>query len=348
MRPQYQGFRFLAAALVFLSHAPTLQAFDFPSVRAANGAVAFFFVLSGFLLGLNDKGEPFSLAGTAKYLWSKVRKFYPLLVLTIVTSGYFVRGLLCLLRGENPIGAVWQSSPVWHFLLLQSWVPSSVYDFNGAAWFLSTLMFLYLVARLLLPPMRRLSCRGLLVTSLVLAVASFLCLWASEVRICNWFFTYVFPPSRSLEFVAALAAGCLCRKSEAFERARGGSGVWSGLEFLALAVWTAVLSVPLDLLPSITSRWTLPSLFLLLVFGVGRGVFSKVFGSRTMVALGACSMPLYLLHERVITFVGGLCEGHGVLPEKAWAKTATLAGTFALTLLLSGTYVRIRARFKRT
>ena len=346
MRPQYQGFRFLAAALVFLSHAPKLQAFDFPSVRAANGAVAFFFVLSGFLLGLNDKGESFSLAGTAKYLWSKIRKFYPLLVLTIVTSGYFVRGLLCLLRAENPIGAVWRSSPVWHFLLLQSWVPSSVYDFNGAAWFLSTLMFLYLIARIALPAFRGLPMRALAGLATGFAVLSGCLLYVFEMRLQSEYLSYVFPPSRCLEFLSALALGRLCGS---MIKVRGGTVGWTALEFFALAAWAGALLLPPSRFGATTVRWLLPNLVLLVAFLPGRGACSRFLGGRVAVALGACSMPFYLMHERVLTFVGGLCERHAAaVLDSPFAKTGLLLSAFAVTLSFSAGYVKITSWLKRT
>lgn len=345
MRPQYQGFRFLAAALVFLSHAPKLQAFDFPSVRAANGAVAFFFVLSGFLLGLNDKGEPFSLAGTAKYLWSKVRKFYPLLLLTIVTSGYFVRGLPCLFRGENPVGPVWQSSPVWHFLLLQSWVPSSAFDFNCAAWFLSTLMFLYLVARVALPVFRGFSARALAGTAVVLAVLSGCLLYVLETRMHGEYFSYVFPPSRCLEFLSALAFGRLCGS---VTKVRGGTAAWTALELFALVAWVGVLFLPPRCFGATTSRWLLPNLVLLAAFLPGRGACSRFSGGRTAVALGACSMPFYLMHERVLTFVGSCCERHAAVLDGPFEKSGLLLAAFAVTLSLSAGYVKITSWVKRT
>lgn len=135
-----QSLRFVFVMLVVLSHIIG-KSFDF----GGECGVAFFFVLSGFVLsyayGRQVRCGQFQ---QRKFLTRQLSKLYPLHLLTF----------LAMVVLDMRLGHVdsWIKL-VANMLLLQSWVPSDDFYFvaNGSSWFLSDLLFFYVV----FPPLYR-------------------------------------------------------------------------------------------------------------------------------------------------------------------------------------------------
>lgn len=103
----------------------------------------FFFLISGFLIGLKyyDSGKMNNLRQTLRYALIKGKKIYPLYLLTIVPM------LVFLFKSwkVHEIKTVKLVSIIGtNLLYLQSWIPSEGWTLNGATWFLSDLLFCYL------------------------------------------------------------------------------------------------------------------------------------------------------------------------------------------------------------
>ena len=126
-----QSLRFVFVMLVFLSHFAyrDIQTLD----AGGDCGVAFFFLLSGFVLSLGygrkiDDGS-FCYRG---FLKRRFLKLYPLHILCLIF--FFVVSKASL---DWPI--------LLNVLLLQAWIPNPDYYFscNSVSWFLSCLFFCY-------------------------------------------------------------------------------------------------------------------------------------------------------------------------------------------------------------
>lgn len=97
------SMRFIAATVVYFSHAQPISQVDrllgvvnWDPINAKS-AVAFFFVLSGFVLQFGLRGEAQTLAGTTRFLVRRCFRIYPL---------YYFSLLLCFVLTQLPLGAV--------------------------------------------------------------------------------------------------------------------------------------------------------------------------------------------------------------------------------------------------
>ena len=128
-----QALRFIFVLMIFMSHF-TYQgicAFD----AGGDCGVSFFFILSGFVLSLGYGSR--IREGTFSYgrfMQRRLWKIYPL-------------HLLCLLFFLVASRSDFDLTVLFNALLLQSWVPDPNYYFscNSVSWFLSSLLFCYLV-----------------------------------------------------------------------------------------------------------------------------------------------------------------------------------------------------------
>jgi peptidoglycan/LPS O-acetylase OafA/YrhL len=138
-----QGIRAMMFILIFFFHSDLFldRYFVFNRFFIGGGtlAVSVFFILSGFVTGLSRK-HIHCVKEYTSYIKSKISRFYFFhlffLILSIPLSYNFFlhdkKGLVSL---------------ILDFLLLQSWVPDPTVwrSYNGLAWFLSTLLFCYLL-----------------------------------------------------------------------------------------------------------------------------------------------------------------------------------------------------------
>jgi peptidoglycan/LPS O-acetylase OafA/YrhL len=118
-----EGLRGIAALMVLYCHllAPEI-ALDpgyvpsglFWTIETGHAAVLFFFVLSGYVIGLTNAADGWSKGAARNYLWRRFVRLYPMYFLAVVL-GYAVRpveswpdllGNLLLLQNAAPYGSV--------------------------------------------------------------------------------------------------------------------------------------------------------------------------------------------------------------------------------------------------
>lgn len=129
----FQGLRFVFISLIVFSH--LVSGFDF----GGDCGVAFFFMLSGFILSYVYSGKIISSNLTSvRLVVHQLKKFYPLYIVMLVAM------LLINMAAGKSINILAVLADV---LLLQSWYPANAVTFylNGPAWFLSDIMFCYAV-----------------------------------------------------------------------------------------------------------------------------------------------------------------------------------------------------------
>ena len=151
-----QGLRVLLMLGIVMLHT-----YHKPILGTGRECVSFFIIVSGFLY---RDALPWK-----QYMRKKAIGIFPVFWIVLMLSE-----VICLLRGGNNID--WSIIP--HILLLQSWYPNLYFSFDyvGVAWFVSSLMFCYVVSPMLY---RRVKTMGMKSSFLCMA-SLFVCLVAAD------------------------------------------------------------------------------------------------------------------------------------------------------------------------
>ncbi|MFH9608892.1 acyltransferase family protein [Streptomyces sp. NPDC017448] len=330
--PTLTGMRWLAALSVFVYHAVwetfPAELFGETGGRLASNlgwvGVSFFFVLSGFVLAWSAKP-----GDTVRRFWRRrLLKIYPNHLVTLTAAL-----LLALWAGAQVTGVLPGA------LLIQSWWhdPSISMGGNPVSWSISCELVFYAT----FPLWRRLIARiapehlwywaaGLAAVVICLPFAAGLLPerpylpWAPNPAWQFWF-VYVFPLTRMMEFVLGVLMARIVRE-----------GRWAGPGLVgataALAVGYAIsLYVPVLF---VFAAATVVPLALLIAAGATadiRGTRSPLRG-RVMVRLGEISFAFYLWHHMVLTRITGAFGTDG---WSTAAATAVVALSLLVTLLLA-------------
>lgn len=335
--PSLTGMRFIAALMVFLAHASDQRFFrdagfsaDFNDVVRGSGyvGVAFFFVLSGFVLTWSARA-----GDTARAFWRRrAAKVYPNTVVAVLLAAVLLTTTDQALRAKILVP---------NLLLIQSWIPDLeiFLGVNPPTWSLACELFFYLSFPLLLILIKRIPGRYLWpVAAAVVAVVAVMPLVAElieggvmfpppvSVSFPRFWFVYAFPPVRMLEFVLGMLMARIVL-----------TGRWIPLGRLpasAIAIGAFIGLKHASTLFSIVAVMVVPIALLIASVAAAdiRGDRSWL-GSRVAVRLGEISFAFYLLHQPVLSY------GHRWLGlHKAWSTPAAfgvLLALLAVALLLS-------------
>lgn len=269
-----QSLRFIFVMMIFMSHFSYhgMSAFD----AGGDCGVAFFFMLSGFACSLGY-GQQLR-EGTfcySHFIRRRLRKLYPLHLLCL---------LACVLVSHLPLNL----KVLLNLLLLQSWVPDADWYFscNSVSWFLSSLMFCYL----LFPLAYRHLSKYLSLAIAATYVAVYLLTPYERVNAV----LYVFPAVRFVDFYLGML---LCRWYE--QKAQPALG-W------AEPLLVVVLLLSLAVYPYVDAKFRNAPLYWLvlipfiLVFVQQQGSVSRWLRSKPMLFLGSISLPVFLTHQMLI------------------------------------------------
>jgi peptidoglycan/LPS O-acetylase OafA/YrhL len=324
--PSLTGLRFLAAFLVFGFHVNASHLFGHAGVQRGVGyvfgegavGVSFFFILSGFVLTWSARA-----GDTARAFWRRrAAKIYP----NHVTTALVALGAVVVFGGALSVAAV-----VTNLALLQAWVPreSVFFGLNTPSWSLSCELFFYLCFPLLLHLINRMGTRLLWPAT----VAGLALVWLMPVGAMalpaglRYWFVYVFPPVRMIEFVIGILLARIVRSGRWIRLGAAPAAVLAVAGYLVAAHLPGAFSyiagtvVPLALLiPAVASTDV-------------RGTLS-VLRSRTMVFLGEVSFAFYLVHQLAIRLVAKALGSH------PWATPAAVAIALAmLAVSLAGAWL---------
>jgi len=183
-----QALRFVFIMLVVMSHIIG-KSFDF----GGECGVSFFFMLSGFILSYayGEKVQTRAF-GHRRFILKQLTKFYPLHVLLFAA--------MIAMDARLGLFCSWDKLMA-NLLLLQSWVPSNDFYFvgNGLSWFLSDLLFFYVVFPATYRVLVNVSLRRLLVGMAVI-LSLYGCLAASIPASMINPLLYAAPWTRLLDF----------------------------------------------------------------------------------------------------------------------------------------------------
>ncbi|MGW1430199.1 acyltransferase family protein [Streptomyces sp. NPDC002431] len=322
--PSLTGLRFVAAALVFLHHAIYTNVFADPDVvrvfhdlfiNTGQMGVAFFFVLSGFVLTFAVRpGDT-----TRRFLRRRLVKIYPNHVVTFLLAAVLI------------IPALHWTEVVPNLLLVQTWWPryENLFSGNPLSWSLACEVFFYLAFPLLLRAIRRIRPERLWwwaigtmaaivgVTLIVsLAVPATPAMPDGQpVGLVQFWLIYTFPPVRALDFLLGMLLARIVL-----------TGRWIRLgtapaTLLVLVAYLAGMRLPY--IYGLNALTIVPLAFLVAAAATAdREGRTGLLGSRPAVWLGEISYAFYLLHGMLLIWgrqrlgtgnVYGLPSGIGLL-----------------------------------
>lgn len=312
-------FRALSFLLVFALHAQRISFFEIPFGNGACLAVSFFFMLSGYLAGYQNGWRPvdLSVVSICQYVWKKIAKFYPLLVLTTLFAVSYSKIGAYIVLGDNMALRNGIVALLRNLLLLQSWF-SDFLTYNGVTWFLSTIIFLYIIKQPALFVLVNFRRTGRLLSILLLALfcgvllslSCAWCLWVDRNGMPIGYWAYAFPPARVPEYLIGMCCGLVMSTIRA-EVSAGSRWLltWTCAEVASLAMWLLSIYYPGETWTSRSLRWILPNVMILSVFTVGRGAMSWLFSKKLFLWLGNMSFECYMIHQIIIT-----CYWHFKIP----------------------------------
>ncbi|WP_425555526.1 acyltransferase family protein [Kitasatospora kazusensis] len=271
--------------------------------RFGGVGVSFFFVLSGFVLFWSSKPG----ADNGRFWSRRAVKLFPNHLVTFAAAMALYAGATTALQDWIP-----------NVLLLQAWVPrfSAFFGVNIPSWSLSCELFFYLCFPLLARGIRKIA-PGRLWLWAGLVAALVICLPAIATALIHggpmapnfaasvyrYWFVYVFPPVRMLEFVLGMLMARIVL-----------TGHWINLRLkpallIAVAGYLVALSVPP--LYGLVAATVIPiALVIPAAATADLQAQSSPFRSRVMVRLGEVSFAFYLVHASVL-IVGRTAMGGG-------------------------------------
>lgn len=329
------ALRGLFAVMIFFHHSNWQGTGIFPA--GGDCAVSFFLMLSGFVLvqGYYDKVQNSSI-DVRKFLRHRIAKIYPLHLLTLV---------LAAILAWYEFGRIGVRPLMSNALLIQGWIPDSDYYFsyNGVSWFLSVLLFAYLI----FPWVLRFATRRFTLFSLMLATYCILVIGVGFIidPMYKKAFIYISPISRVADFLIGIWVGIIYLKGHkkgviSYLRSSGAQSVVIGL------TTTVVLMLFYDFVAyelQLASCWWLP--VGLLIYGAAclednkNHPLLKLLNNRMLVFMGSISFSFFMLHQLVIRYFKAFDFGM----EKDWM---ILTCTFSISLILSAIIEILKKRQK--
>jgi peptidoglycan/LPS O-acetylase OafA/YrhL len=277
--------------------------------------VSIFFVLSGFLSAYNHLDdmdtEHITLRSSAKMALGKIGKLYPLFLVTLIIPVLFE--IYGVVSGLAPVSDLILKTAA-NVLLLQSWIPLNEYymSYNAPAWFLSTILFCYLLLPRFLRWVKKCrSARSALIIIIALWVGNIaLCkiveaicssVTADESKIeeiCTWF-CKVFPPIRMGGFII----GCFLAKIFIDCGSKEISPLKGTLAELGAIAVTIISQLCFDfmLIGLDEANIFVPaSCALVYTFAVNGGSISKLLTGKVTAFISRISSEIFLIHAVVI------------------------------------------------
>ena len=296
--PQLTSIRFFAAFAVVCHHFYPDRSIPWAKTlldSAGDGGVSLFFVLSGFVLTISNRGMDGSLVRTrGDYLVNRFARIYPLYALSFVLCAPFVIAVTVARYPDFGAAAVRIGGNAAVYLgLLQAWIPPLANAWNGPGWSLSTETFFYIAFLFVVPPAARRVGLWVPVCVLVLLTAAAAAQYLTPGETWRHFW-YFLPPLRFAEFALGMATAQVFR----FRTYPSWLARFSGPTALAALAGVLVLAIwgnPITYRLATSTLFPLLILALALALALGNGVATRLLSWQPLVVLGEASYGLYLI-----------------------------------------------------
>lgn len=292
---QLTFFRFLAAMAIVVLHFG-MQTYPFSLsvpqafLKLTNCLLAFFFMLSGFVLAVSNFSRPLI---KKNFYFNRFVRIYPLYLFAII---FLV--LARVLAGDQ-LTDVSLKHVVTNLTLTQSILTENALSLNYPGWSLSAEACFYILFPFLFQLLMKMPTRTVIWScSLFWALSVLISILSIEFFKAPYHFTQYFAGYHLNAFVIGVAAGIIFMKHNAeINKLRN-----------ELVFWTTVLSFVYAVLVLTDSQITFYSnsgvfspLFLtvILAFSTDFAPFKKILNSKILVLLGEASYSIYILQYAV-------------------------------------------------
>lgn len=317
------GLRFIAALIVVLYH---ISAFLIPEISRfivlGYTGVAFFFVLSGFVLAWSYRPT----TGKRVFYWRRLVRIWPLHALTTLLAAAYL--------SVNDGAVSFDRLPAV-LLLVHAWNQEWANAFNGVSWSLSAEAFFYLCFPLLAAWLSRFNVRAVLGAAAAIfgAAAVAYSLLFTFSKAAPWGdLLYILPAFRMVDFAIGV---CLAFAFRRGWRPKFGATAGALIAGGSFVLWEAIVPlVPSIFRPETATLLMIPGIAALVAGFAKRDLAGGAGLSSTpvMVRLGEWSFALYLIHELVIR--AALMLHPLRLHQRVGVSLGVLAVSIALSALL--------------
>lgn len=284
-----QSSRFAFVLLIYISHCVT-PAIRSPFDFGGEGGVAFFFVLSGFVLSCGY-GKRAAEGGmhTGRFVLRRMARLYPLHLLTLALT----------VALDHRLGVDYDAVQLAaNIALVQTWIPSdhTLFVANGVSWFLCDMLFFYLVFQLMYRwltamPWRTVAWLAAATPALYATVAYMV---DDSMVNCT---LYSNPLLRSIDFALGILACRLYHEGgvrQRLERMKGKAAIVAALLAMAYCLYQ-------HMSPAFRCAmlfWPIMPVVVMLLTSMDsdNDIASRCMKSRPMVWLGGISFEIYLCH----------------------------------------------------
>jgi peptidoglycan/LPS O-acetylase OafA/YrhL len=337
--PSLTGLRCFAAAAIVLWHSQTGYFFppDAFNPLLLSGAVSLFFVLSGFVLTINQT----KYRSAADFLVARVARVWPahlaaIVVLLLIFAPYSIS----LLRGWTNVSRL-----VLNVLLLQAWSPSiaTYWSLNAPSWSISCELLFYLIFPWCVTWFGRAAGWWIVGLYAVTAVAVLAIAQAVPALDPNWL-GFVNPLVNVPVFLLGIAAG-----QWFLTKAPAPANYRTATIIQCLAVAAALAG---NMVFALLDRTGWPAAFLiylrnsgptpfyaLLLIALARydGAISRLLSLGAIVYLGEISYSIYLFHQLIIRWHSTHLAEFAAIPM--WGQYAAIWVAIIATAALCHHYV---------
>jgi len=333
------SLRFFAAAAIVLHHTQEVwvpTGFWLPFLL--DQAVAFFFVLSGFILTYAYPELPtrterrrFWLARLAR-IWPAHATAFALLFVLLADPGGVG-------TGAGRVGVA-----LLNLSMLHAWIPVEAINFsyNGPSWSISTEFGFYVLFPFLIQRLRNTWWWKLVGTGALVAALCWVCdaIGASDPGFA--ILIYVNPLARAFEFTLGMCTALLLPTLGA--RLRGRAALATAFEVAVLAAMLANAAHAARTvhawraggwIGNAFALWLvhggmgcIPFASVVLIFACGAGWISRLLSVRLLVLLGEISFTMYLLHQILLRLIGAHRAELEIVP--AWLQMLGFAALLAV------------------
>ncbi|MGL6059018.1 MAG: acyltransferase family protein [Culicoidibacterales bacterium] len=279
MLTSLQGLRVLATLAIFLFHSGLLLKGTFP--------VTFFFILSGFVgyYAYHERFQTYTVKETRQWLVNRWLVFIPVHFVTFLMS-IIIRWNWVISQPVNELA----TKAVLNLSLIQTAVTPH-FAFNGASWYLSTLMCIYVVTVPLIRAIKKISQQqAMLVIAVVFTLQVIVNVVPYELNL------YASPYYRVFDF----ALGALCAKVfiETNEIVKPKSW-YTRMEVLTIIIFF-ITYITTFMFETNLTYYTPIFLMALYVFACGQGMISQILAQPIFQKIAMFSFEFYLVHELVL------------------------------------------------
>ncbi len=309
-----QGLRFVFILGIFLSHATFLGNYNttahfFKNYISQFADVGFFFIISGYFTALTYKNEQ----TFTTYFSKKLKKLYPLHILM----------LLIVVLPSVLHGSLFENYDIFSLLtnvfLIQSWFPASIVSFiNPVAWFLSSIMFCYIVGYFLIKCINNNRKIGIILLSVLTAL----------LLIYKVFFSILYPNVTVFDIGYHLVYRCPLAGLCDYLLGIVIYILFDKLNFVKNHALTfQIISLILIIFMFITKHliktgysngfYSIPFNVLLIVSFLFETKFSRcIFGNKVLAYLGDISFEIFLSHEVIMMILLSKLNILNIISEK--------------------------------